>query len=64
MNGFDWPALMRAGLNGLRLRPQEFWDLTPVELLLMLGLDGGGAPGLNRARLRELSAEFPDETRE
>ncbi|MCA8870029.1 MAG: phage tail assembly chaperone [Rhodobacteraceae bacterium] len=64
MNGFDWPALMRAGLGGLGLRPQEFWDLTPVELLLMLGLDGGGAPRLNRARLHELSAEFPDETRE
>ena len=26
---FDWPALMRLGLNGLRLTPDRFWALTP-----------------------------------
>ncbi len=51
---------MRAGLQGLGLRPDEFWALTPAELLLMLGLNDGGPPALNRARLAELSAQFPD----
>lgn len=55
----DWPGLMRAGLIGLRLKPHEFWALTPAELLMMLGLDGGEAP-MARARLDELAARFPD----
>ncbi len=61
MSRFDWPALMRAGLQGLRLKPDEFWCLTPIELLLMLGLEGGGAKGLTRDGLAELSARFPDQ---
>jgi uncharacterized phage protein (TIGR02216 family) len=60
MTGFDWPALMRAGLQGLGLKPDEFWRLTPAELLLMLGLEGGGSAVLSRGRLAELSARFPD----
>lgn len=56
----DWPGLMRAGLLGLRLKPSDFWALTPVELLMMLGLEGGEAP-MARARLDELAARFPDE---
>jgi len=59
MSGFDWPALMRAGLRGLGLKPEEFWRLTPAELLLMLGEGSGSAP-LTRARLNELSSAFPD----
>lgn len=59
MSGFDWPALMRAGVRGLGLRPDEFWRLTPVELMIMLGGDSGQAP-LNRARLDELARAFPD----
>ena len=55
----DWPGLMRAGLRGLGLRPDEFWALTPAELLLMLGEAGAAAP-LNRARLDALAAAFPD----
>jgi len=35
--GLDWPGLMRAGLHGLRLTPAQFWALTPVELMIMLG---------------------------
>ncbi|MCT4684014.1 MAG: phage tail assembly chaperone, partial [Roseicyclus sp.] len=35
--GFDWPALMRVGLQGLGLAPAVFWALTPAELLMMLG---------------------------
>ena len=62
MTRLDWPALMRAGMRGLGLRPAEFWALTPAELMLMLGLDGGPA-SMGRARLAELSAAFPDEQR-
>ncbi|WP_424968943.1 rcc01693 family protein [Dinoroseobacter sp. S76] len=62
MTEFDWPGLMRLGLTGLKLKPHEFWALTPVELLLMLGADGGGDAPLGRARLEELVREFPDRT--
>jgi uncharacterized phage protein (TIGR02216 family) len=58
---FDWPALLRAGLQHLRLRPAEFWALTPAELALMLGLDQRPLP-MGRARLLQLSEQFPDRT--
>jgi uncharacterized phage protein (TIGR02216 family) len=57
--GLDWPGLLRAGLQTLRLKPDEFWRLTPVELKLMLGAEGKET-GLTRARLDELTAAFPD----
>ena len=60
MSGFEWPALMRAGLVGLRLRPEEFWALTPAELRLMLG-QGGAAPALTRKGLDALLAAYPDD---
>ncbi len=59
MSGFDWPALMRAGMQGLGLRPDQFWRLTPAELRLMLGQGGGEAP-MNRAGLAALQAAYPD----
>ncbi|WP_375258397.1 rcc01693 family protein [Citreimonas sp.] len=59
MAPFDWPTLMRAGMRGLGLRPAEFWDLTPAELQLLLGQEGGGA-AMDRDRLSELMAAFPD----
>lgn len=59
MSGFDWPALMRAGLQGLRLRPEEFWSLTPAELRLMLG-EGGAAGPMRRAGLEALLSAYPD----
>ncbi len=59
----DWPSLLRAGLTGLRLTPDAFWQLTPAELLLMLGLETGAAP-LNRARLTDLSRAYPDKPKE
>ncbi len=55
----DWAALMRLGLRELRLTPREFWALTPVELMLMAGLDTAPGP-LTRARLEELAARYPD----
>ena len=59
--GLDWPGLMRAGMQGLGLRPEEFWALTPVELRLMLGRDGSGSVPLARARLDELLRAYPDQ---
>ncbi len=60
MTGFDWPALMRAGIRGLGLEPYVFWNLTPAELALMLGREPGDGP-LNRDRLEALSRAFPDQ---
>jgi uncharacterized phage protein (TIGR02216 family) len=57
--GLDWPGLMRAGLHGLGLRPAEFWALTPVELMLMLGREAPSG-GFDRARLQGLMARYPD----
>lgn len=55
----DWAGLMRAGLCGLRLTPEQFWRLTPLELRTMLGAEAASPP-LTRARLEELSRAFPD----
>ncbi|MFV0513147.1 MAG: rcc01693 family protein [Jhaorihella sp.] len=59
MSGFDWPGLMRAGMQRLRLTPEQFWELTPAELRLMLGQGGAGA-ALDRAGLEALMAHWPD----
>ncbi|CAM3076022.1 rcc01693 family protein [Paracoccus nototheniae] len=58
--GLDWPGLMRAGLQDLRLHPDQFWALTPAELGLMLGLSGALAPRMTRDRLASLAARYPD----
>ena len=57
--GIDWAGLMRAGMTGLRLRPDEFWGLSPLELMLMLGREHG-AGALGRVRLEELARAYPD----
>ncbi|NHF72082.1 rcc01693 family protein [Paracoccus xiamenensis] len=59
MNGLDWPGLMRAGMTGLRLTPDQFWSLTPAELALMLGVDPAAAP-MTRSRLAAMSRAWPD----
>ncbi|MEM8728397.1 MAG: rcc01693 family protein [Pseudomonadota bacterium] len=59
MSVLDWPALMRAGMQGLGLRPAEFWALTPAELRMMLGQSDAAAP-LNRTGLDALLAAYPD----
>lgn len=61
MSRFDWPALMRAGLHGLRMTPHEFWALTPAELRVMLGQSTGGA--LTQQGLAGLMERWPDEVR-
>lgn len=54
---------MRAGLKGLGLSPDVFWALTPAELQLMLGADGGQAP-LLKTGLDALMAAYPDHKKE
>ncbi len=58
--GFDWAALMRAGLQGLGLSPDTFWRLGPAEFLVMLGEANGTAP-MGRDAFEALAARFPDE---
>ena len=59
MSPVDWSGLMRAGMYGLRLTPDVFWSLTPLELKIMLGADRA-SPTLTRARFDELAAAYPD----
>lgn len=60
MSAFQWPQLMRAGMGHLRLTPEQFWAMTPAELMLMLGHGGGAAP-MGRARLADLLRAYPDD---
>lgn len=56
---FDWAGLLQLGLQRLKLQPDVFWRLSPCELRLMLGENPVALP-LNRQRLSELVAAFPD----
>lgn len=59
---FDWAGLMRAGIGGLGLEPRVFWALTPLELMLMLGLETGeGSAPMTRATLDRLARAFADD---
>lgn len=61
MSGLHWPGLLRLGLSELRLTPDQFWALTPAELLVMAGLDADpGGAGMTRSTLAALVADFPD----
>lgn len=57
---FNWPDLMKIGLHQLGLRPDEFWALTPVELLLMVGAVKPAQQMLTRQGLDALCALYPD----
>lgn len=59
MTSLDWPALMRLGINQLRLPPAEFWRLTPIEFLLLAGHQNSAAP-TTRETLDQLVRAFPD----
>ena len=49
--------MLRLGVQHAGLKPREFWQLTPAELMLILGLDQDEKP-LNRARMLELEEQF------
>lgn len=59
----DWAGLIRVGLGLLKLRPEQFWRLTPIELLTMMGMAANEAP-LNRTRLEALVSAFPDNAKD
>ncbi|MEL6915571.1 MAG: rcc01693 family protein [Pseudomonadota bacterium] len=58
-SALDWPALCRLGIAEMRLKPCEFWALTPAELALMAGASGA-RQRLGKADLGALMARFPD----
>lgn len=58
---FPWADAMALGLGRLRLTPDEFWSLTPRELVLMAGGGGDGTVALGREALADLMQRFPDE---
>ena len=62
MAAFDWPVLLTAGVQQLGLTPREFWQLTPAELVLMLGPDREDTC-LARSGLERLMTAFPDTKR-
>jgi uncharacterized phage protein (TIGR02216 family) len=59
MSRIAWPKLMRLGLGELRLAPDTFWALTPVELMLLTGEGSCRAP-ISRGDFLDLAARFPD----
>jgi uncharacterized phage protein (TIGR02216 family) len=60
VNRIDWLRLMRLGLVEIGLRPREFWDMTPAELMLLAGIDARGGAAMTRPGLDALMARFPD----
>lgn len=59
----DWTGLIRLGLRDLRLSPENFWALTPIELLVIAGKEAGSGP-MTRAALGALVRAYPDTGRE
>jgi uncharacterized phage protein (TIGR02216 family) len=51
---------MHAGLCLLRLSPDVFWRLTPVEFFAMTGGLRSQPPGIGREGLAGLMERFPD----
>lgn len=64
MRYFDWSGLMQLGMCELRLKPHEFWVLTPLELLIISGLEERKLATMTRADLTGLYAQFPDDETE
>lgn len=61
--GIDWAGLMRLAICEARLRPAEFWVLSPAELMLVLGIRpaaSGGRWAMSRDELAALMSRFPD----
>ena len=58
-----WATLLRLGLSRLKLDPERFWSLTPVEFMLMAGIEDTNSLGMTQARLAALEARYPDATR-
>lgn len=62
----DWDGLMRLGLGALRLPPDQFWSMTPVELTRALegaGLRSVPSLAIGRRMLETLMEAHPDRAR-
>jgi len=59
VNGISWAELMRFGLCDLRLEPEVFWSLTPVELMMMAG-QSDAPKAIGKTGLDALMCKFPD----
>lgn len=57
---FPWGPVIHAGLSLLRLPPQTFWALTPIEFFAMTGGMGARTAGLERGAMERLMRAFPD----
>lgn len=60
MTPLPWNDLMRLGLVELGLAPDVFWNLTPMELVMIAGLGGQGTQSITRSGFEELLRQFPD----
>lgn len=61
MTPFPWAAAMQFGFGVLRLSPQEFWAMSPRELVAAHAAIYRQTAPLDRVRFAELMNEFPDE---
>ncbi len=56
-----WPQLMQFAFGHLRLSPDQFWSMTPIELECAIRFHVGSSQlPLERARLEDLVAQYPD----
>ena len=60
MTRFDWAALFVSGVRDGGLSPDDFWGLTPLELMLILGRGPGRRP-MSRDALEAMARAWPDE---
>ena len=56
----DWAGLMVLGLHHLRLSPDVFWALTPVELSILVSGQAVPDEAMSRGRLDALLRLYPD----
>ncbi|QQM32662.1 phage tail assembly chaperone [Martelella lutilitoris] len=60
---FPWRSALHTGLCLLRLKPEDFWSLTPVEFAAMSGAFAPAGPYPTRAGLEEMMMRYPDDAR-
>jgi uncharacterized phage protein (TIGR02216 family) len=64
MRLFPWDEAIGFGLGVLKLAPEQFWKMTPRELVLAAkALDPRG-PALSRTQFMQLMERFPDGRRQ
>ncbi|GLQ17949.1 MULTISPECIES: rcc01693 family protein [Alphaproteobacteria] len=60
MNRFPWAEAAKIGFGLLNLSPQEFWQLTPLELRMIAIAFGQDVQGLDRNSFEQLAQKYPD----